>query len=224
MPYNLLYKNYMDTTKVEFVGKAIDRVIENTTNHTGLSTGEVALIAALIGAGTAIITQLLVFTMNRRKDKKDKKIELVADERRIARLLVSYYKELVMHKVHKFYWYRTSEIRTMDTTEEKKDSHERHFISNKESFNTLSKIAEATSEYFKIVTHYIILTNGNNLISTILLDIDSFVPRKASDFSTLKDYDELIQAESIEEKELNKVYCYYSECFDKIHNEMIKKL
>ena len=210
----------MDTTRVEFMGKQLDKVVDLATQHpTGLSTGEVALIAATIGALSAILAQLLVFTLTRRKDREVIKKALLADERRFAVLLTEYYKELVMHKVHKQYWYRTSEIRKT-SEEDGKDSHERHFKSNDRSFATLTRIRETTSEYFKAVTHFASYTEQNEIIDKTLEDIKLFKPRKASDFSEVQTYNELLIAQEVEEEELNKVYLFYSDSFDRINTEM----
>ncbi len=215
----------MDTTRVEFVGKQIGRVVESVTTHpAGLTPVEVTLIATATGFIGAIVPQLIAFYLNKSKERNNQIKELIADERRIAKLLVAYYRELVMHKVHKQYWYRTSEIRTYDSEDEKRDSHERHFESNKESFQTITKIHEVTSDYFKTIIHYLVLTKENIKIDKLLEGIDSFKPRKASDFIEVVTYNELLKAQIIEEESLNEVYKYYSDCCDKIHEEMINNL
>jgi hypothetical protein len=134
-------------------------------NQTGLSSGEVALIAASISAMTAFGAQFLTHYLSRRKEKKNLIAGLIADERRIAYLLTTYYKELVMHKVHKQYWYKTSELKE-HSEEENKDSHKKHFESNQKSFETIAKINLTTSEYFKMITLYTILKGPNTIIST----------------------------------------------------------
>lgn len=181
------------------------------------------MLAAIIGASAAILGQLLVFFLTRFKERKNLNNELIADERRIAFLLTEFYKELVMHKVHKMYWYRTSEIRNHDK-EDSKDSHERHFVSNQRSFETLTRIRVTTSDYFKTVTHFTNLTGQDKIISQTLKDIKAFKPRKASEFESVSSYENLlIIAQTKEEDELNKVYLYYSDCFDRINSVMTKK-
>lgn len=214
----------MDTTHVEIIGKQLDKVVDFITQQPkGLTQGEVVLIAATIGAAAALLSQFVVFILVRCKERANLKKELVADERRIAFLLTEYYKELVMHKVHKMYWYRTSEIRKYDK-EDRKDSHDRHFASNQKSFETLTKIRETTSDYFKTVTHFTNLVGQRKVITHTLSEIKSFTPRKASDFSEVNDYEELLKAQKIEEAALNKVYHHFSDCFDKIYQDMIKKM
>lgn len=213
----------MDTTRVEISSKQIDSLIQTIAHPAGLTSGEVALIAATIGALAAILAQLIIFILTRTKERSNLINELIADERRIAFLLTEYYKELVMHKVHKQYWFRTSEIH-MPGTETSKDSHERHFLSNQRSFETMRNVRVTTSEYFKTVTHFTNLTGQNKLINQALSEIRAFVPRKASNFSEVMTYENLLIAQAKEEKDLNVVYHFYSDCFDKINTEMIKKM
>jgi len=212
-----------DTTHIEIISKQLDKIVAISQHQSGMTTGEIALIAAAIGASAAILSQLVIFLLTRFKERSNLRQELVAEERRIAYLLTEYYKELVMHKVHKQYWYRTSELHNPGT-EDGKDSHERHFISNQRSFETMTKIRVTTSEYFKIVSRFTNLNGRNELINQTLAEIKSFEPRKASVFSEIKTYEELLIAQEIEEKELNKVYLFYSSCFDRINIEMTKEM
>jgi len=213
-----------DTTHIQIISKQLDKIAEVVSTHpTGMTSGQVALLAAAIGATAAILSQLVVFLLTRFKERGNLRRELVAEERRIAFLLTEYYKDLVMHKVHKQYWYRTSEVH-QPGTEDSKDSHERHFTSNQRSFETMTKIRETTSEYFKTVTYFTNLTGQNKMISETLSKIKSFKPRKASTFSEVTTYRELLKAQPIEEEALNKEYLYYSDCFDKINVEMTKKM
>ncbi len=213
-----------DTTQIEIISRQLDKIATAVTTHpTGMTSGQIALFAAAIGATAAILSQLVVFLLTRFKERGNLRKELVAEERRIAFLLTEYYKDLVMHKVHKQYWYRTSEVH-QPGTEDSKDSHERHFVSNQRSFETLTKIRETTSQYFKTVTHFTNLTGQNKIISDTLSEIKLFKPRKASTFSEVTTYNELLKAQPIEEADLNKAYLYYSDCFDKINIEMTKRM
>ena len=80
------------------------------------------------------------------------------------------------------------------------------------------------SDYFKIVTHFTNLAGQNKSINDILLEIKSFKPRKASSFSEVETYEELLIAQSEEEDNLNKEYLLYSNYFDKINTEMVKMM
>ena len=213
-----------DTTKIEFIGKEANKIIDSLNQRpTGMSSGEIALLAAIIGALAAILTQVLFFYLTRHKEISNLRKELVANERRIAYLLSQHYKELVMHKVHKQYWYRTSVV-FRPGTEDSSDSHKRHFKSNQKSFEILAKIHETTSEYFKTVTHFTVLTGQNDVIDNLLNGIKLFEPRKASDFSYISNYEDLLEEQPKEEKALNTVYLFYSESFDRINSEMKKKI
>lgn len=212
-----------DTTHIEIITKQLDKIAEAViAPSTGMTSGQIALFAAAIGASAALLSQLVIFLLTRFKERGNFRKELIAEERRIAFLLGEYYKDLVMHKVHKQYWYRTSEVH-QPGTEDSKDSLERHFTSNQSSFESLTKIREITSQYFKTVTHFTNLTGQNKKISDALSEIKFFKPKKASDFSEVTTYDELLKAQAIEEDALNKIYLHYSECYNKINIEMTKK-
>jgi|GEM_PF-5610991 len=118
-----------DTTKVEIIGKQLEKIVDSTTQHpSGLSSGQIALLAASIGAMSAILSQLVVFLLTRFKEKSNIKKLLIADERNCI-FTYPVLQRTVMHKVHKQYWYGTS-IVFRPSTEDMKDSHERHFASN----------------------------------------------------------------------------------------------
>ena len=212
-----------DTARVEVIGKQLDLVLEKLTQHpVGLTNGEVALLAASIGAMAAIGAQVVIFLLTRWKEKSNLKKQLIAEERQTAYLLTEYYKELVMHKVHKQYWYRTSVI--LHGTNDAEDSHKRHFISNERSFETMNKIRITTSEYFKTVTLFTNLSGKKDSITRELNNIKSFEPRKSSEFDDINSYDELLIAQDKEEDNLNIEYLCYSKSYDKINSEMIKSI
>lgn len=212
----------------DFAYQNLDKVTKTITktvvqNPRGLSTGIIALYASMIGAGAALLSQVIVFGLNDFKEKRNKKKELIAEERRLAFMLTELYKELVMHKVHKKYWYRTSEILNHDI-DDSKDSHDRHFISNQRSFETLSQIRLTTSEYMKTVNHFLNITSENSVVLNTIKGLNKFQPRKASDFNEVSTYQELLNAQSVEEEALNEVYLFYSTSYDTIYQEMKKRI
>jgi hypothetical protein len=210
----------MDTTKIEIVGKNLYKIVQTTpVQPNGLTTTQVALYAAAIGASAAILAQLIIFFLTRYKERDNLKQDLIAEERRLALLLTEYYKELVMHKVHKQYWIKTSDL-PANSEEEAKDWYNRHFLSSQRSFETLTKIKVILSDYYQTVTRFINLTCKNEKITQVLKDIKSFKPRKASTFDNVETYSQLLTAHDAEENSLNEVYLYYSNCFDKINGQM----
>jgi hypothetical protein len=207
----------IDTTRVEITGKQLDKLVSAISQHpSGFSSGEITI---LIAASIAALTTILIFFLTQQKEKRSLKKELIADERRIAFLITAYYKDLVRHLVNMQYWYRASAI-FESTTEEHKLSTENHFISSEKRFETTNRISLATSEYFKVVTHFTITFGENKSINNVLKDIKQFKPRKASQFSEVQEYEQLRRTAEIEDEELNKVYLYYSDCFDKINSVM----
>ena len=99
----------MDTTRIEITGNEIHHLTETLSNSSkGLDSGTVGLIAAVIGASAAILSQLIIFSLDKRKEKNKLKMELVADERRLSLILAAYYKEFIACSVSKAYWYQCS--------------------------------------------------------------------------------------------------------------------
>ena len=161
----------IDSTKVIIVSDELKKLVE-IMNHqpVGLSSGEIALIAATIGALAALSSQLLIFILTRRKEKENLKKELIAEERRISYLLSEYYKELVMFKVHKQYYYKASELLMQNSLEEEKQ-YLKSTASNQKAIEALTKIRVTMSEYIKTLTHFTNLIGLNKVITQEIQNI-----------------------------------------------------
>lgn len=216
----------MDTTLVDITSKQLDTLADILTKRpSGLSQGAIALLAASIGAASAILSQLVMFWLTHYREKTNLKKDLIADERRMATFLAESYKELVMHKVHKNYWYRAHQLESKES-DFRREYYDKHIESNNKSFDVKGKINSATSDYFKIVTRFTMLTGANTTIDQLLSDIGTFCPKKASEFIDImnKNDNVLYKAASKEEVHLNAVYLHYSQCYDKINAEMMNRV
>ncbi len=179
------------------------------------------LISALIGATAVLIPQFIMWFVKLRKERVEKSRELLAEAYRNSFLLIEYYKDFVMHKVHKQYWYKAH---TKETDSKYKELYyQRHHESNEDSFETNLRIKPLIADYVKIVKNFQILNNNNGEINSVLEEMSLFKPRKASNFDSVAD--DNLYAESVKEEEsLNKEYGKYKEFFDKINSEMEKSL
>ncbi len=179
------------------------------------------LIAALIGATAALVPQIIMWFIKTKRQKKEKCRELIADAYRNSFLLVEYYKELVMHKVHKHYWYKSS---TFETDSKYHDLYyERHHESSEDSFQTELRIKPLLADYVRIVKSFQIINGENKKINSVIEEMSLFKPRKVSRFDGVPN-DKLYEESVKEEDSLKKEYSRYKEFFDIINSEMEKSL
>lgn len=119
-----------------------------------LSPGAIAILAASIGATSAIAGQIIMHFLDKSKSKKQEIRNIIGEERRLAFLLEEYYQELVMYKTHKQYWYKASTLSEFD--QKTKDENNRiHLEKNQKSFETMDKIRLTMADYVKTVTIYL---------------------------------------------------------------------
>gem|GEM_PF-7028213 len=186
-----------------------------------LSSGEIAILAALVGAVAAIIPQVIMHYLDRSKTKNDQLRNIIGEERRLAFLLEEYFKEVVMYKTHKQYWYKVSTLTEFDENQSN-ESHKTHLEKNQKSFEAIDKVRVVMADYFKTVTLFLKLNGKNKRIENLLKEIKKFEPRKASEFDGINNLEDLFRAQDEEEDALNKEYSFYSDCFDKIYKQMTK--
>jgi hypothetical protein len=179
------------------------------------------LFLVLIGAVSAIIPQSIYLLLQSRKEKKEKIRGLLADTYKYSQLLKDYYKELVMHKVHKNYWHQSS----INVHDQKLGDlyYSWSNESSKKSFDTELRIRNTYSEFVKIVRSFEIYTGRIEVIDSILKDISSYKPRKVKQFNDIAD-ENLRDAANKEEEELQKEYEKYSEFYDSIILVMRNKI
>lgn len=186
-----------------------------------LTPETIVLLASLIGATAAIIPQIIMHLLDSNKSKKQKIRNIVGEERRLAFLLEEYYKELVMFKTHKQYWYKASTLSEFNESE-RDHSHKTHLEKNMKSFETMEKIRLAMADYIKNITVYLKLVGKNSEITETIESIKKFKPRKASEYDGIENSADLFKAQDEDEDNLNEEYKFYANSFDKIY-ELIKK-
>ena len=214
----------MDTTKIEFIDKNIDKVINGLKDHpSGLSAGQTALIGALIGALAAILAQLIIFLLTKKKEKSELKNKLLSEERGLAYLISAYQTEMIEYDVEFEHFFQASII--FSGTEHEKHSYDKSFSFREKYLQAKIKCQVSIAEYFKTISLFNALINEKKNILAInneLNQVRDFEPRKASEFSQIKDYNLLYTTKQNEKIELKRAYNFCSEKFDLINSIMIK--
>jgi hypothetical protein len=187
-----------------------------------MGSGEIAIVAALIGAGSALIAQWSAFILTRKRETSSLKKKLISEERSLAFLIYASLQELATHDVCINYEYRIAVI--FADKPEGKESHERHYKFEEKAHETQNKVNTHLAEYFKTVSHFTALTGDNSLIEDELNKIRNFVPASPSLFPDITSYDKLINEMVAEKDRLKKDYQFYSICFNRINREMKRKI
>jgi len=180
----------------------------------------IPIVAALIGAISALFVQGFVWLIKTRHEKKEKSRELLSEIFSDSYLLSKYYKELVMHKVHKHYWFKASQL----SPEGKYQNiyYNNHLLSNKDAFAVDSKISQTFAHYTKVVRKYLLLNGKNKKVDSLLNAYQNYEPRKPSEFDEIA-YPKLSEFEIQEEKALNQEYSQYGE-FLSVINKLLEEM
>lgn len=173
------------------------------------------LWAAVIGALAAIIPQILFWFLNIKKEKKQTLLEIKAELHRLEYLLKDHYRELVMHKTHKFYWLAQHQNSEEEGNQDKAtEFYNAHRKSADQTRETELKIANTFSEFYKLLIKFQHITKFNDNISTLIDEYHEYQPKKPKRIDSSKD--NLPKEEAKEEKRLRKEYDEYSKIIRKI--------
>ncbi len=175
-----------------------------------------------LGAFIAFTTQIIFWILQLRKEKREKVRELVAEAYRQSQLLTEYYKELVMHKVHKNFWHQSSEYAAFNDSKKADVYYSKHLESGKESFITELRIRNLFAEYVKTLKSFQIYNGKVEMIDVTLKEMIDYKPRRPKTFENTPDAD-LRKAAIKEEDELNNEYYKYGEYFISINKSMEKE-
>jgi len=148
----------LDTSKVEIINKSLEKLSDSLSIHRDNHSDNTIIIAIVVGAAISLIPQIIMYIVTNWREKKRKLKELVSEASSQSYLLTEYYKELVMHKVHKQYWLKCSDFPPGD-----KESHARHFESSEKVRETEDKIRVKMSEYIRAIRLFEALQSYNNV-------------------------------------------------------------
>lgn len=209
-----------DTTRVEITSKSLDllahRLAEKPADNNSMWT---TLIPLLIGAALTLLTQLLIELYKTNKEKAAKKQELISKGRARMYLIAQILKDLSMYKVHKQYYLRGYAITT--DAAEKEDSFKKHYEKGQEQRNTETRLDDNISEYFQIVSEYIIISKNKDDFQQLFDSIFHYTHPKSYKFADCNTEAELVKGLEKEELRLNEEYKKFFQIFETIQTEMV---
>ncbi len=179
----------------------------------------IPIVTALIGVFSALVVQGLFFLIRTTQENNRKSKELFAEIESYSFLLRKFYKELVMHKVHKHYWFKASVLENDSKYEN--IYYNNHLESNQSAFAVENKINQTFSSYTKALRSYLFIKGKNKTIDEYLNKYKNFEPRKSSEFEGVP-FDKLREYEIKEENDLNEIYSKFGEYLEEI-NKLLDK-
>ena len=207
-----------DTKKVEIVNESFDTLVADLTKASSETDPMWSTIKALlIGSILTLSTTYLIECWKARKEKDEKKIQLISRGRAKTYLLSQILKDLAMYKVHKQYYLRASQI---EENSDKEDSYKKHYEKGQEQRVTEAKLDDNIAEYFELVTEYAILTKKLDHFSQHFQDILTFEHTKSSNFSEIISLSDLAEKLKKEEKKLSDDYKKLTGILEQIQNTM----
>jgi hypothetical protein len=195
------------------ISDKIDYLIQNS------GSGDI-IIAALVGALAAIIPQLIMDYRRTKRDKENKLMELRSELYRITELIRDHYRELALHKAHKFYWWANYSIEKKRKESGKEHETEKmynfHMSSSSKVRSTELKLSENFSLYRKIVAKIQMMTDFKRKVQQYLEEYKSYEPSKPKDLKN-EDQEILHAYEAEEENRLREDYHEYIKSLEKIN-------
>lgn len=211
------------TEKVEVINKSFDQLVKyHTEKKKDSNSIWDTLIPLLIGAGLTLLTQ---FLMDYRKTRKEKNSEILltrSELEKLKHLLNDNYRELAMHKAHKFYWYAHYQFEIAKSGPDPKEVdkfYNSHMNSSAKARDTENKISANFAEYCKLVSKLQHLTNFNDKVNALITEYQEFKPAKPLDLLAVEQ-SELYDLEREEEDRLFKEYQKFISIIKKINKEL----
>ncbi len=212
-----------EPSKVKVINKSFDDYIKFQTGKKKEDKSMWdTLIPLLIGAGLTLLTQILMDLLKNRKEKKSDILLTKSELEKLKYLLKDNYRELAMHKAHKFYWYAHYEFEVAKEKPEEKEIdkfYNFHMNSSSKVRETENKISDNFAEYCKQVSKLQHLTSFNENVKILIKEYQEFKPQKPNDLAAEKRSD-LYKHEREEEDRLFVEYQRYIEIIEKINDEL----
>lgn len=180
------------------------------------------MIPLLIGAGLTLVTQILMDFQKNRKEKKSDVLLTKSELEKSKYLLKDNYRELAMHKAHKYYWYAHYEFESARENSDLKEVdkfYNYHMNSSSKVRDTENKISDNFAEYCKQVFKLQHLTKFNENVKTHIREYQEFKPQKPNDL-VAKNQSDLYEHERVEEDRLFNEYQNYIRIIENINNEL----
>jgi hypothetical protein len=211
------------TEKVEVINKSFDDFVKfQTEKKKDDRSMWDTLIPLLIGASLTLLTQILIDFRKHQKEKKSDILLTKSELEKLKYLLKDNYRELAMHKAHKFYWYAHYEFESTKEIPDEKEVNKfynYHMSSGIKARDTENKISDNFAEYCKQVSKLQHLTKFNENVKTYIKEYQEFKPQKPKDLLT-QDQNDLYKLEREEEDRLFSEYQNFIAIIEKINSEL----
>lgn len=211
-----------DTTFLVLSDSQVDKILKAVKSNDTLSPEIKTLLSATIGALLTLLTQVLITSMGRKKERDKSRLKLLAEERRLAVLLVQFYKELAWLKVSRSFWFR---YYVLDNT--LNNEHYAQFLLFRDRIPECNRrINEVTAEYSKTVTHFMYLTKKNTHLIGLLKSMSTLkaLESESSDFDSITNINLLQDESENESARLKAEYMKIGGILDQIYSEMEKSI
>lgn len=203
------------TEKIEIINKSFDNLVAKLTeNKEDKNSIWDIIIPLLIGAGLTLGMQLVIEFWKTKKEKENKKQELISRGRAKTYFIVQVLKDLAMYKAHKQYYIRAFQI---DNDE---DNYKKHYDKGQQQRETEAKLDENIADYFQLITEYAILTKNIDHFKQHFEDIFHFNHPKSSKYSDINNLTDLVAGLEVEEARLKTEYKKLTAILETIQTEM----
>lgn len=185
----------------------------------------IGLIAAVIGACAALISQYFASYLTAKRECKKLKRELLAEERCQAYLLSEYYIIFIDDLISSQFYLK---LAALSFKQNDSVDNEKLYKSGNEALEsagqTEEKIRLATANYFKIITHFTNITGKREKIINLFNQLKKFQKTPVANFNECKNLRELQEVDKMEKVRFREIYNFFPESYTKIFEEMKKSL
>jgi hypothetical protein len=207
----------MDSTKVELINHSFDKLVKELSKPKTNPIWE-TLVPLLIGAALTFLAQWSIEWWKSRKDRKIFIRGLISKGKSKVYLISQILRELAMYKAHKQYY--ISAIDLSHKEEDIDDFYKKHYEKGQEQRQTETKLSEHISDYFQIITEYVVITKQVDKFENYFEQITNFKHPKPLRFEGVSNSKELEEKLTIEENRLNSEFDILRTIFNEIQNSM----
>lgn len=189
-----------------------------------MTTTEIALLSSCIGAGTGIIAQLIPTALTNKSDKKKLVFDLIAEERRLAQMIllnqISYSKSGFTIE----YYYQLAIV--SENAKQAESDIERYHDEIKFSNMIHAKYCDLIGDYWKNIHKLILYIGHSDELEKVLSKISNFSHEDVIGvFDEYKNYPKLYEAYSKKQKTIPQNLETYQSYFEEMHQiiQRVKK-
>lgn len=184
-----------------------------------MTTTEIALLSAFIGSVSAILSQFIANALKDRSDSKKTKFDLIAEERKLACMIILNRISYVQTGMTIEYYYQLAVLN--HKKEEKQSSLQRHHDEIRISNALHAEFCELIGSYCKNIYNLMNYTGKDSDLEDIMIQI---VNKPSDDltgmFDHLIDYESLFKTYHNEHQSASSKIEHYKSYFDKMRQNI----